>query len=214
MRSLAQYLESQRKRHLNQLLELLRIPSVSTDPDRRPDVKQAADWVRRRLIEAGCSRATLYAHFRNKEDLYGSLLQWDAEGFIRETEAILHSEGGAPRKIRRVVNLARRTYARNHVLRLALAGDAEMTLESVAHAFTREQEQRTVALLRLLLEEGIEEGVFRDIDPERVAYLMFHLGRFLVERETSGLGDYGFDEIISVMDDIFSRGVTAARPSG
>lgn len=162
--------------------------------------------------EAGCSRTTLYAHFRNKEDLYRSLLEQDAEAFIREASAALAAPGNAQRKIRRVVEITRRTYARNHVMRLALAGDAEMTLEPVAHAFTRGQERRIVDLLRGVLEQGVAEGSLRSIDPERVAYLMFHLGSFLVEREASGMGDYDFDEIMSVMDDVFSRGIASPAP--
>ena len=160
--------------------------------------------------EAGCSRTTLYAHFRNMEDLYGSLLQQDAEVFISEAESVLESAASARSKIRRIVEVTRATYVRNPVLRLAFSGDAEMSLEPVAHAFTRDQERRIIDLLRRVLEEGIDEGALRPIDPERVAYLMFHLGSFLVERETSGLGDYDFDEIISLMDDVFSQGI--ARP--
>jgi hypothetical protein len=36
---------------------------------------------------------------------------------------------------------------------------------------------------------------------------MFHLGSVLVERETSGIADYPFDEVVSLMDDVFSRGI-------
>jgi TetR/AcrR family transcriptional repressor of mexJK operon len=164
--------------------------------------------------EAGCSRTTLYSHFRNKDDLYARLLEQDAEAFIREGRAVRESEGGARRKIRRIVDLTRRTYARNHVMRLALTGDAEMSLAPVAHAFTRDQEERIIELLRQVLEEGVAEGSLRPIDPERVAYLMFHLGSFLVERETSDRADYDFDEIVSLMDDIFSRGIAAPQSRG
>jgi len=160
--------------------------------------------------EAGCSRTTLYAHFRNMKDLYGSLLQQDAEDFIREAESVIESAGSARKKIRRIVEVTRASYARNPVLRLAFSGDVEMSLEPVARAFTRDQEQRIVDLLRRVVEKGVEEGALRPIDPERVAYLMFPLGSFLVERETSGLGDYDFDEIISLMDDVFSKGIARA----
>jgi AcrR family transcriptional regulator len=201
--------------------------SVESDrlPARPPDSTRDAilEAARRRFLrfgprkttidevarEAGCSRTTLYAHFRNKEDLYRSLLEQDAEAFIREASAVLEAGGSARRKIRRIVEITRRTYARNHVMRLALAGDSEMTLEPVAHAFTRDQERRIVDLLRRVLEQGVAEGSLRSIDPERVAYLMFHLGSFLVERETSGIADYDFDEIMSVMDDVFSRGIAS-----
>ena len=160
---------------------------------------------------AGCSRTTLYSHFRNMEDLYGSLLEQDAEAFIREASGALATDANAGEKIRRIVEITRHTYARNHVMRLALAGDAEMSLEPVAHTFTREQEQRIVELLRQVLEEGVEEGSLRSIETERVAYLMFHLGRFLVERETSGIADYPFDEIVTLMDAVFAHGIGKPR---
>ena len=159
--------------------------------------------------EAGCSRTTLYTHFRNKEDLYASLLEQDAEEFIREAASVLDAPGRSGAKIRRIVDITRHTYARNQVLRLALTRDVEMSLEPVAHAFTRDQEWRIIDLLRRVLEEGVAEGSLRSIDPERVAYLMFHLGRVLVERETSGIGDYPFDEIMSLMDEVFARGIAA-----
>lgn len=39
--------------HLDELKELLRIPSVSTDPARQLDVRRAAEWIARRLTTAG-----------------------------------------------------------------------------------------------------------------------------------------------------------------
>jgi AcrR family transcriptional regulator len=161
--------------------------------------------------EAGCSRATVYAHFGSKEDLYASLLNADADDFIEEVEEVLASPGGARGKIRRIVELTRATYAKNHVLRLAVAQDDEMSLDAVAHAFTRGQDRRIIDLLRRVLKQGVEEGSLRRLDPERVAYLMFHLGSFLVVRETSGSADYPFDEIMSVMDDVFARGIGKPR---
>jgi AcrR family transcriptional regulator len=161
--------------------------------------------------EAGCSRATLYAHFANKEDLYARLLQADWESFIEEVEGVGASADDARRKIRRIVEATRATYANNQVLRMAAARDDEMTLGPVAHSFTRDQERKTIDLLRRVLEQGVREGSLRRIDPERVAYLMFHLGSVLVARETSGSADYPFDDIVAVMDDVFARGIRKPR---
>jgi len=161
--------------------------------------------------EAGTSRTTLYAHFGNKEELYATLLQQDAEAFIQEASGVLETKASAGTKISRIVEITRATYARNHVMRLALARDEEMSLEPVAHAFTREQEQRIIDLLRQVLEEGVAQGALRSVDTERVAYLMFHLGRVLVERETAGIGDYPFEEIVALMDEVFARGIAISR---
>ncbi len=160
---------------------------------------------------AGCSRTTLYAHFRNKEDLYGSLLEQDAEAFIVDAAAAIEQAKDARDKIRAMVEVTRATYARNDVLRMALTGDAEMSLEGVAHVYTRGQERRIIELLCRVLEDGVREGSLRAIDPERVAYLMFHLGNVLVEREVSGEAAYDFDEMVNVMDDVFARGIAKPR---
>lgn len=50
---LASYLEANRERHLEELFDLLRIPSVSTAPEHAPDVRRAAEWVAEKLKQAG-----------------------------------------------------------------------------------------------------------------------------------------------------------------
>ncbi len=47
------YLEANRERHLSELFELLRIPSVSTDPERKGEVAAAAELVAQALRKAG-----------------------------------------------------------------------------------------------------------------------------------------------------------------
>src|SRR5581483_11960321 len=47
------YLEGRRERSLDELKELLRIPSISSLPEHRGDVQQAAEWVANRLRAAG-----------------------------------------------------------------------------------------------------------------------------------------------------------------
>jgi acetylornithine deacetylase/succinyl-diaminopimelate desuccinylase-like protein len=47
------YAQEHRGRFLDALKEFVRIPSVSTLPEHHPDLQRAADWVARRLTEAG-----------------------------------------------------------------------------------------------------------------------------------------------------------------
>ncbi len=60
MSSVATYVRENHQRYLDQLSELLRIPSISTDPKHRSDVDRAALWVRDRLSAAGCSKAEIH----------------------------------------------------------------------------------------------------------------------------------------------------------
>ena len=56
MDQLAPYLESNKERFLNELLDLLRIPSISADVKYAPDVKRAAEFVKQQLINAGADK--------------------------------------------------------------------------------------------------------------------------------------------------------------
>jgi acetylornithine deacetylase/succinyl-diaminopimelate desuccinylase-like protein len=54
------YLEENKQRFLDELLELLRIPSVSADSKFKGDVRRAAEFVRDKLTAAGLDKAALY----------------------------------------------------------------------------------------------------------------------------------------------------------
>ena len=47
------YIDSKREEHLNELKEFLRIPSVSTKSEHKPDIERAAHWVAEKLRAAG-----------------------------------------------------------------------------------------------------------------------------------------------------------------
>ena len=51
--NLAEFIESCRDRHLAELCEFLRIPSVSAKSEHKPDVERAARWVADQLTLAG-----------------------------------------------------------------------------------------------------------------------------------------------------------------
>jgi acetylornithine deacetylase/succinyl-diaminopimelate desuccinylase-like protein len=53
------YLSQNKQRFLDELLEMLRIPSVSADPKFSDDVFEAAEYVRKKIQEAGADNAQL-----------------------------------------------------------------------------------------------------------------------------------------------------------
>ena len=57
---LADYLDQHKQRFLDELLELLRIPSVSADSNFKDDVRRAAEFVREKLAAAGLDDAQLF----------------------------------------------------------------------------------------------------------------------------------------------------------
>jgi acetylornithine deacetylase/succinyl-diaminopimelate desuccinylase-like protein len=54
------YIDNNREKFLNELLDLLRIPSVSADSKYKPDMIKAAEYVRDRIKDAGADRAEIF----------------------------------------------------------------------------------------------------------------------------------------------------------
>lgn len=54
-----EYIEKNQQRFLDELFELLRIPSVSADSKHNSDVRRAAEYVKAKLLEAGADKADL-----------------------------------------------------------------------------------------------------------------------------------------------------------
>jgi acetylornithine deacetylase/succinyl-diaminopimelate desuccinylase-like protein len=53
------YLNSNKERFLNELLDLLKIPSISAKPEHKPDMEKTAEAVKQRLIEAGADNVEI-----------------------------------------------------------------------------------------------------------------------------------------------------------
>lgn len=60
MQAWKEYQEQNKERFLNELLELLRIPSISAKNENKADMIACAEAVKQRLLEAGADNATIY----------------------------------------------------------------------------------------------------------------------------------------------------------
>lgn len=60
MQAWKDYQEKNKDRFLNELLDLLRIPSISAKSEHKPDMQACADAVKQRLIEAGVDKVEIY----------------------------------------------------------------------------------------------------------------------------------------------------------
>jgi acetylornithine deacetylase/succinyl-diaminopimelate desuccinylase-like protein len=61
MNNLMTFTETNRERLLSELITLLKIPSISTDPLHAPDCRRAASWLAEHLRQLGCPRVELLA---------------------------------------------------------------------------------------------------------------------------------------------------------
>jgi acetylornithine deacetylase/succinyl-diaminopimelate desuccinylase-like protein len=60
MSELNSYINQNKDKFLNELIDLLRIPSVSAQADHNSDTLKAAEFVKEKLLEAGAGHAHIY----------------------------------------------------------------------------------------------------------------------------------------------------------
>src|SRR5690606_29466893 len=59
MQDIQKYVEENKQRFLDELVELLKIPSISADSKYKKDLLKPAEAVKQRLLEAGCDLAEI-----------------------------------------------------------------------------------------------------------------------------------------------------------
>ncbi|MFN8187903.1 MAG: TetR/AcrR family transcriptional regulator [Gaiellales bacterium] len=137
---------------------------------------------------AGVQPASLYHHFRSKEDLLEELMS----GFMQELQREVVSAIGRAATPRERLAAAVRTHVRRHGLdqRAAIVADTEL------RALTGSRRERVVALrdsyeaiFRQLLADGVEAGTFhvRDLDVAARAILLQSTGVAVWYRESGRL---------------------------
>ena len=60
METLDQYIETNKERFLSELFELIRIPSISSEEQHKPDMYRCAEKWKSLLLAAGADRAEVY----------------------------------------------------------------------------------------------------------------------------------------------------------
>jgi len=59
MKEIDSYISKNKERFINELLDFLRIPSVSADSKYKKDVEKTAEWVKTALIKAGADKVEI-----------------------------------------------------------------------------------------------------------------------------------------------------------
>lgn len=60
MEDTIKYIDDNKDKFLNELMEFLRIPSISTNPENKEDVKKAAEFVKAKMEDAGLENVKIY----------------------------------------------------------------------------------------------------------------------------------------------------------
>jgi TetR/AcrR family transcriptional regulator, cholesterol catabolism regulator len=120
----------------------------------------------RQIAEAlGVSKAALYYHFHDKEELLLAILDSFLDEMETALERIRQEQIGAWRQIQALVELILFQPAdQRAVIRLSSQEMAQLSLPA-RQAFDRAYHRKFIDPIRLILQEGIQSGELRPVDP-------------------------------------------------
>ena len=156
----------------------------------RSDIIQAAAQIFRRKGFHGTSmqdiadavelqKSSLYYHVPSKQDILLEILDWALDLLIDDMQTVLNSDLPAKEKLRRAI----------HVYVARLTEDADLatvllmehrSLEPDLQLDHIQRRDRYEGLWRQLIEDGIREGAFRDLDPRLTGFVLLGVQNWML----------------------------------
>ena len=185
-------------------------------------LRAAADLFRERGYQAstvehiaarlGMSKASLYTHFRAKEEMLAAISRETIEAFTRDLNLVLGSRLDPAEKLRRVV--------RQHV-RFVIANRSFLTVffseeANLPARFVRAiagQKDRYDKGVESVIADGIRRGVFRDVPPRLVVFGLLGMLNWLY-KWYDPRGHWGAEEISSAFLAVVEGGLVRRPPRG
>lgn len=119
----------------------------------------------------GVAKGTIYYHFKNKEELYLALLREGIDLFKRRLEEAVAGAAAPREKIKNIVASQLKFYEEEKDLVFLFLKElcgTDLRRETLAGMLSE-----CLAIIRGAVEEGIEDGAFRAVDPEITTYSLF-----------------------------------------
>jgi AcrR family transcriptional regulator len=151
--------------------------------------------------EAGVAKGSLYNYFQNKPDLIEFVHERTIAPLRQQTEDILDSEVTALEKLKAFIALCFRYMEERRGLFNFLFN------EHAIHKFVREPKTKGSRYLATIIRQGIEEGVFRPVDPVFHGTLLFGATRQVLEEQLASEEPWGAENMTRVIVEFFLDGV-------
>lgn len=185
-------------------------------------LRAAADLFRERGYQAstvdhiaarlGMSKASLYTHFRAKEEMLAAISRETIEAFTRDLSLVLASRLGAEDKLRTVVRQHVQFVIANRSFLTVFFGE-EANLPSRFVRSLAAQKDRYDKGVERIVEEGIRNGVFREVSPRLVVFAVLGMVNW-VHKWYNPRGRWGAEEISAAFLSLIEGGLLRRQRRG
>lgn len=139
-----------------------------------------ATTMRHIASELGLEGGSLYAHIESKEDILRAVVRRTGDKFLGTMEPIAKSDAPPDEKLRNAIRAHIRLIAEN-LDAVTVYFHEWQFLKPEHHTASRERRDIYEGMFRKIIVEGVEAGVFRDVDPRFAGILILSVGNWLYE---------------------------------
>jgi AcrR family transcriptional regulator len=185
-------------------------------------LRAAADLFRERgypastvdLIAArlGMSKASLYTHFRAKEEMLAAISRETIEAFTRDLSLVLASRLPAEDKLRRVIRQHVQFVIANRSFLTVFFGEEANLPARFARALAAQKDRYDKGVERIV-QQGIRSGVFRDVPARLVVFGLLGMMNW-VHKWYNPAGRWGAEEISAAFLSLIEGGLLRRKPRG
>jgi AcrR family transcriptional regulator len=185
-------------------------------------LRAAADLFRERGYQAstldhiaarlGMSKASLYTHFRAKDEMLAAISRGTIEAFTRDLNLVLGSRLAPEEKLRRMVRQHVRFVIANRSFLTVFFGEEANLPPRSARSLAAQKDRYDKAVERLVV-EGVRAGVFRDVPPRLVVFGVLGMVNW-VHKWYNPAGRWGAEEISSAFLSLIEGGLLRQKRRG
>src|SRR6266850_1474816 len=152
--------------------------------------------------EAGVAPGTLYRYFENKEEIFRAVMRDGLTNWLDVARRVLAEPGTALERLARLAQASIDFNRENSLVNSVYRRDGEIIFAPLLEELHEQLIAENVAMIADVIRDGIREGDFRDVDPERAAFVLF-TGGDVLSRQTH----YPYQEILPIYSDIVMNGL-------
>lgn len=156
--------------------------------------------------QAQVGKGTIYFYFKSKEEILNALVDRELTRGFGEVGRAMMEEPTALGKMKRMLEVSFDYFHRNDLVSKVLAMDQDFVLAVITEK-NKEFQNLSISWTKTLLEQGKNEGLFRDVDSEKVAYIIDSLIRSFHYLSYLGLEIHKPEEIKEAIFDLLSLGL-------
>jgi AcrR family transcriptional regulator len=160
----------------------------------------------------GMSKASLYTHFRAKEEMLAAISRETIDAFTRDLSLVLGSDLGPEEHLRRVVRQHVRFVIANRSFLTVFFGEEANLPARFARSLAARKDRYDKGV-ELIVAEGIRRGVFRDVPPRLVVFGVLGMVNW-VHKWYNPRGRWGAEEISAAFLSLIEGGLLRRKARG